>query len=60
MKKMYATLGDVLPKVLETCSTNKAMLQVIINELSMGNQDKEIEMISNVNKIKAEILLDIQ
>ena len=60
MKKKYSTFNKVIPEIFETCSTNQAMLQVILYELSMGNIAKEKEMISNVNEIKARILLDFQ
>jgi hypothetical protein len=36
------------------------MLQVIINELSNGNQVKEEKMMSIVNELKAGIFLDIK
>ena len=60
MKKKYTTLEKILPLLLEACSTNHAMLQVIINELSKGNQVKEKKMMSTVNELKAGIFLDIR
>ncbi len=58
-KNTDTNLFSMLSVIVENQATNKAMLQVIISELSSGSPEKENELIDLANQLKNEELQSI-